>query len=108
MPIMVRPLVSKLNVATTGSPVGRAPAIAASVSSTDDMVSIHNKSAPPRARAAACSAKNTWPIKAHKKQITQQPVDNEAAQDGQRRAPDGDARADKGRNPQQKGDQRDL
>jgi hypothetical protein len=42
------------------------------------------------------------------KQITQQPVDNEAAQDGQRRAPDGDARADKGRNPQQKGDQRDL
>ena len=33
-----------------------APAIAASVSSTEDMVSIHSRSAPPRASAAACSA----------------------------------------------------
>src|SRR5208282_44819 len=41
MPIIVRPLVSKLKVATTGKPVVRAPATAASVSSTDDIVSIH-------------------------------------------------------------------
>ena len=37
-------------------PVVRAPAMAASVSSTEDMVSIHKRSAPPRASAAACSA----------------------------------------------------
>ncbi len=56
-PIIVRPLVSKLKVATTGRPVVRAPATAASLSSMDDIVSIHRKSAPPRARAAACSLK---------------------------------------------------
>src|SRR5579872_5775638 len=47
-PIMVRPLVSKLNVATMGSPVGRAPSIAASVSSMDDMVYPDHISAAPR------------------------------------------------------------
>src|SRR5260370_30809023 len=57
MPFSVRPLVSKLKVATIGRPVVRPPAMAASVSSTDDMVSIQRMSAPPRASAVACSAK---------------------------------------------------
>ena len=57
MPIMVRPLVSKLIVTTTGRSVAMAPWTAASTSSAEDMVSIHSRSAPPAARARACSAK---------------------------------------------------
>ena len=57
--IIVRPLVSKLSVRTTGRPVERAPAIAASTSSLEDIVSIHSTSAPPAASAPACSAKAT-------------------------------------------------
>ena len=54
---MVRPLVSKLSVTTTGRSVVIAPGTAASTSSAEDMVSIHSTSAPPAARACACSAK---------------------------------------------------
>ena len=54
------PVGIEAQVATTGKPVARAPAIAASVSSTDDMVSIHRISAPPRSRATACSANASW------------------------------------------------
>ena len=39
-----------------GSPATAAPATAACTSSDEDMVSIHNTSAPPSARANACSA----------------------------------------------------
>src|SRR6185437_3578448 len=59
MPIIVLPLVSKLRVVTIGSPVRRAPSIAASVSSAEDIVSIHRMSAPPRPSAAACSANDS-------------------------------------------------
>ena len=56
MPIMVRPLVSKLSVQTMGSSATAAPATAASTSSREDMVSIHSTSAPPALSASACSA----------------------------------------------------
>ena len=54
---MVRPLVSKLSVTTTGRSVVIAPCTAASTSSAADMVSIQSTSAPPAANACACSAK---------------------------------------------------
>jgi hypothetical protein len=54
---MVLPLVSKLMVVTTGSPVVAAPFTAAATSSLEDMVSIHSTSTPPSAKALACSAK---------------------------------------------------
>ena len=57
MPIMVRPLVSKLMVVTIGSPAFDAPSTAARSSSSDDMVSIHRTSTPPSLSAIACSAK---------------------------------------------------
>ena len=56
IPIMVRPLVSKLRVQTMGKPTVAAPATAASTSSRDDMVSIHSTSTPPALRLRACSA----------------------------------------------------
>ncbi len=55
-PIMVRPLVSKLMVNMIGKPASPAPFTASSTSSSEDMVSIHNTSAPPRCNASACSA----------------------------------------------------
>src|SRR5271169_796506 len=44
-PIIVRPLVSKLSVTTTGNAVVRAPATAASTSAGEDIVSIQMTSA---------------------------------------------------------------
>ena len=57
MPIIERPAVSNVIVAITGRPVVLAAAVAASTSSRADMVSIHKTSAPPSARASACSVK---------------------------------------------------
>ena len=57
-PIIVWPRVSNVIVATTGvaGEARRAPAIAAAISARSDIVSIQNRSAPPAARAPACSA----------------------------------------------------
>ncbi len=57
-PIIVRPAVSKLRVATTGRSVARLePRSAASTVGRSLRVSIQIRSAPPASRASACSAK---------------------------------------------------
>jgi hypothetical protein len=47
--------VSKVMQAATSRPVDAAASIAAWTSSSDDIVSTHRQSAPPSARASACS-----------------------------------------------------
>ena len=54
-PIIVRPAVSKEQVATYGRPTSMAAAAAARISSGADIVSIHATSAPPAASAAISS-----------------------------------------------------
>ena len=57
VPIIVRPAVSKLIITATGrSHAARAPRTAASASARSLIVSIHSRSAPPRASPSACSA----------------------------------------------------
>src|SRR3954449_9815917 len=54
-PIIVRPAVSKEQVAVYGRPACKAPVAAARISSAADMVSIHPMSAPPSLRPRASS-----------------------------------------------------